>query len=117
MPRLGRDKNLFVEITARGSARPSDAALELLARAPGLYRLVPAIGRLMVLERVVDNRDRSRASDRREVKLGGVFDSATDLAGIIDYVQMARLDGSMHVDSGEVKKTLYFRRGAYLSGR
>lgn len=122
MPRLGRDKILFIEITARGSARPSDAALELLARAPGLYRLVPAIGRVMVLERIVDNRDRSRTSDRRdpdrrEVILAGVFDSATDLAGIIDYVQMARLDGAMHVDSGEVKKTLFFRRGAYLSGR
>lgn len=122
MPRLGRDKNLFVEITARGNARPSDAALELLARAPGLYRLVPAIGRLMVLERVVDNRDRSRAvdrrdPDRREVVLAGVFDAATDLAGVIDYVQMTRLDGTMHIDSGEVKKTLYFRRGAYLSGR
>lgn len=122
MARPGRDKNLFVEITARGNARPSDAALEALSRAPGVYRLVPATGRLIVLERVVDNRDRSRASDRREldrreVVLAGAFDSAGDLAGVIDYVQMTRLDGSMFIDSGEVKKTLYFRRGAYLSGR
>lgn len=112
-----REKKLFVEISAAGRARTSDPARARLAHVPGLFRLVPEVGRLMVLERVVDNRDRSRTTRSREVTLAGVFDNGNELASTLDYVQMAGLGGSMHIDSGEVKAILYFRRGVYLAGR
>jgi hypothetical protein len=111
-----REKKLFVEINASGRPKPSEPARERLASNPGLWKLASEIGRLMVLERVVDNRDRSRVGKSREVVLAGVFDDAHQLASVLDYVQMASLDGSMHVDSGEVRATLFFRRGVYLAG-
>lgn len=112
-----REKKLFVEISASGQPKVVESVRERLASVPGLWRLVPEVGRLMILERVVDNRDRSRGGRERQVTLAGVFDNGNQLASVLDYVQMAGLDGAMFIDSGEVKATLYFRRGVYLSGR
>lgn len=112
-----REKKLFVEVSATGRLKPGDPASARLSEVPGLWKLVPEIGRLMLLERVVDNRDHARIGRDREVVLAGVFDSGAQLAGVLDYVRMARLDGCMQIDSGEVKATLYLRRGVYLSGR
>jgi len=105
-----------VEINARGEARPAEAAGERLAAVPGLWRLVPEIGRLMVLERVVDNRFQGRGG-AREVKLAGVFDRFTDLAAALELIHQSQLDGAFHVAADQVRKTLYFRHGVYLSGR
>ncbi len=112
-----REKKLFVEVSATGRLKPGDPASVRLSEVPGLWKLVPEIGRLMLLERVVNNRDHSRIGRDREVALAGVFDGHHQLAGVLDFVHIARLDGCMQIDSGEVKATLYLRRGVYLSGR
>ncbi len=116
-PRPPRDpKAHFIEINSVGQTRPIRQAATRLAEVPGLWRLVPEIGRLMLLERVVDNRDLSRVKGaQREVSFAGVFDSAQALANVLNLVQMARWDGALHISDEQVRKVLYFRRGILLS--
>jgi hypothetical protein len=119
VPGPSRDsRNLFIEISAVGHTKPSKQASARLAEVPGLWRVFPEIGRLLLLERVVDNRDLSRVkSPEREIRIAGVFDSPGMLANVFNLVQMAKWDGAMHIAEEQVRKVLYFRRGVYLSGR
>ncbi len=116
--RSANDKKLFFEINARGQIKPSALLAARLAEVPGLWRMVPEIGQLMVLDRVVDNRhlQRSKARDRR-VRLAGVFDESFVLASVLNLIQFNRLDGVLNVNREQVQKSLYFRKGVYLAGR
>lgn len=117
VPGRGRDtRSHFIEINAMGQTRALKQAGQRLAEVPGLWRLVPEIGRLMLLERVVDNRDLSRTKGAvREVRFAGLFDNPHMLANVLNLVQIARLDGALHISDEQVRKVLYFRRGILLS--
>ena len=118
MSQSASDKKLLFEINAVGQIKPSPQAAARLAEVPGLWRMVPEVGQLMVLDRVVDNRhlQRSPAAERR-VRFAGVFDESFMLASALNLIQFNRLDGVLNVNRDQVRKSLYFRNGVYLAGR
>lgn len=108
-------QDLLIEVDGRGQVKPSRVATARLGGAPGVWRLCPDIGRVMVLERVVDNRPDTRSA--RAVTLAGTFDDATVLAGFLEVMHVGKWDGAFHVRAGELHKVLYLRRGVLLAAR
>ncbi len=111
------DRSQFIEVTAAGQLKPSAGLSLKLSENPGLWRLLPEVGQLLVLERLVDNRYLAKSKAGREIRIAGVFDNVSDLASILNLVHMSRWDGVFHVCSEQVRKALFFRRGVYLAGR
>jgi len=104
-----------VEVDGRGAVKPSRIAAARLATAPGVWRLWPAVGPIMLFERVVDNRADPRPG--RAVGLAGTFEDFSVLASILEVMHVAKWDGAFHVCAGELHKILYLRRGVLLAAR
>lgn len=77
----------------------------------GTWRRIAEEGRLMVFERVGD------PSAEREIRMCGVFDDVGQLALVFNTIQMARLEGALHVSASPERTVLYFRRGNLLAAR
>jgi hypothetical protein len=91
-----------------------DAAARLREEGPGRWRLVPELGRLLMFERMGEA-PKQRVD--REVVLAGICRGQTKLASVLNLIHLDRLDGALHVYSGQEHRVLYFRHGVYLAGR
>ncbi len=119
MSRNTETEPLYLDIDASG--RPSvdqDTASWLTGEGVGRWRIVPELGRLMVLERLEDGDAASGTAARvdREVHLSGVFDSGSRVATMFNLIHLEKLDGALVIVTESCRKVLYFRRGVYLSG-
>lgn len=103
----------MVEFTAEGQVRPSVKAAAKLGELKGLWRLVPEVGHMMLLQRVATG----AKAGGRQVRLAGTFDSNNDLHNALSMIAMGQQDGALHIISGDLHKVLYFRKGVLLSAR
>jgi len=102
----------MVEFTAQGQVRPSVRAAEKLGTLGGLWRLVPDVGRMLLLERVG-----AAETSGRQVRLAGTFDNNNELHNALSMIAMGQQDGALHVSNGDCTKIFYFRKGVLLSAR
>jgi hypothetical protein len=102
-------KERFVEVDGQGRLLSSDPELDhWFARRRGRWRVVPSPRTLMVFEALPDQ---AAAPPREQVLLCGTITSRGQLTDVINMLHAGRWQGSFHVLTGEIRKTLMLKDG------
>jgi len=114
-PRPSSSSNNVITIDADGRVVVEVGAQRRLAQTPGRYRVVPTTGELVLLQRVGENQSTRDVSTvgiaPGRVALAGEIDGVGGLVDVINFIHGNTWSGQLAVVDGNVRKTLYFRRG------
>lgn len=102
----------FVSIDDEGRLTYSTPEVEgYFAKRAGQWRLVPSPRGLIVLEKLETEGPHSSTSRAHQIQLSGTIISRGDMTEIVTMLHSGRWEGSLHVLSGGVHKTLMFKDG------
>jgi hypothetical protein len=105
--------DLTLEIDDNGEVRiASKAVLRRLAALAGRWRLLPAIGDLLLLQRVDED---PRAAARSPIALCGEIDGPGALGNVLNFIQFNQWDGILSLIYGATRKALFFKKGQVLA--
>ena len=103
--------DLTLEIDEAGEVKvASRAVLRRLAAAAGRYRLLPAVGGVLLWQRVDEG-----GKPSTPVLLAGEIDGPGSVANVLSFIHFSGWDGALTLLAGATRKALYFRRGAVMS--